>query len=162
MPSNNSLVYWDTCVFIHRLQATQEHINILRHLTRAAENGELEIVTSIFTSVEICYLDKTQLTKPHFTIEQENKIVEFLDNPYIKLRQIDRDVARKSRSIVRNIPGIKPADALHLATAILYEVNEVQTYDPHLLSISEKMDNMKVVLPHWIGGQSEIPFKATS
>jgi predicted nucleic acid-binding protein len=162
MPSNNSIVYWDTCVFIHRLQGTAEYINILRQLTRAAENGAFEIVTSIFTSVEICYIDKAQLTKTHLTLDQENKIVAFLDNPYIKLRQIDRTVAAKSRSIVRNIPGIKPADALHLATAIVYGVSELQTYDPHLLKANELADGMKIIEPHWLGGQSEIPFGGTT
>ena len=44
---------WDSAVFIHRLEATPNQIEILRHVTDRAERGELKIATSAFTLCEV-------------------------------------------------------------------------------------------------------------
>ena len=53
MPNNLRLIYWDTAVIIHRIQATPEYIDILREITDAAERGEVKIVLSAFVVAEV-------------------------------------------------------------------------------------------------------------
>ena len=47
-------VYWDSCVFIDRIQRTPGRIAVLEEITNAAEAHEIEIITSNFTIAEVC------------------------------------------------------------------------------------------------------------
>jgi len=53
MPSDRAAVYWDSCVFISRIQGDPERIDLLRQLTSLAEKGKLLIVTSVLTIAEV-------------------------------------------------------------------------------------------------------------
>lgn len=61
-------------------------------------------------------------------IHRQNSLVtEFFENPFIELRNLDRFVAEKARPIVRQF-GLKPPDAIHVATAILMKVDLLHTF----------------------------------
>ena len=47
--------FWDSCVFIDRLQANNEaRIHTLRAITDAAELGHVRIITSSISLAEVC------------------------------------------------------------------------------------------------------------
>jgi predicted nucleic acid-binding protein len=136
-------VYWDAVCFIGRLQPHPDRIAALRHWTDRAERGEVEIVTSAWTLCEVSKVDEKLVDE-----EQEKKIADFFENPYILLRQIDRDVAIETRRIVRAY-RLKPKDALHVATAVLTNCSVLHTYDDqHLTKLTLRVGNPPLRIEH--------------
>lgn len=145
-------IYWDSMVFVHRIQKTPEHIEILRSITRRAEMGEILIVTSSFTMCEVACLS----AGGHDDDTQEKMIAEFFENPFIRTVQVDRRVARISRDIIRVLPNTPGKDAVHLASAVLTRCSELQTYDKkHLINKSMQYGAppMPISRPRYPGGQ---------
>jgi hypothetical protein len=57
VPDHETLVYWDSCVFIDRIEAKNlDRIDTLRAMTDAAERGERMIVTSALAMAEVVKL----------------------------------------------------------------------------------------------------------
>ena len=119
-------VYWDSCVFIDRIQRTPGRISILEEITNAAESNEIEIITSNFTIAEVCKLDAILVP---LVADQSLLIERYFDNEFIKLRQVTKAIASHAAELVRNTLGLKPPDAVHIATAIQAKVAVFQTYD---------------------------------
>jgi predicted nucleic acid-binding protein len=67
--------------------------------------------------------------------QTEQLVADWFENDYISIRNVDRFVAEKARPIVRKC-GVKPADATHIATAILMEVEVMHTFDVKLVGLS--------------------------
>ncbi len=145
-------VYWDSCVFIHCIQQTPQHIRILRNITAYAEAGKITIVTSALTLAEVVKCDTT-LPKS----EQEQLISEFFKNSYIAVRQVDRRVSDMARGIVRD-HGLKPPDAIHIATACITNVSEFNTYEQKMLGKSGSISELKaaIAIPNWVDGQIDM------
>jgi predicted nucleic acid-binding protein len=117
--------YWDTCLFIEILQKdNQERFEACEEMRAKAEKGELVIVTSTLTIVEVNKLPESGALPE----EQSRQILDFLENPYIVLRQLDRPTAERAHEIVR-VNGLSNADAIHVATALLAKVPVLYTYD---------------------------------
>jgi predicted nucleic acid-binding protein len=128
--------YWDACTFISRLQGDTDRIIPLEYLTDEAAAGRIEIVTSTLTIAEVCHLKKEcseeEMTEDIATISQ------FFSNDYISLVQVTKRIATDAANISRQY-GVKPPDAIHLATAISANCPIVHTYDGKKLL---KLDNM--------------------
>ncbi|MGI8746699.1 MAG: type II toxin-antitoxin system VapC family toxin [Bryobacteraceae bacterium] len=154
MTQNDSLAYWDSCVFIDRIEAKNlSRIDVLRAMTDAAERGELKIVSSTLSMAEVVKL--SNLTD----IDNESKeqlIVDFFDNDYIHVRNIDPRISWLARKIIRD-HNLKPPDAIHVATAILNHVEVLHTYDDvHLTPLSNKIHykdvwdkSLRIENPKW-------------
>jgi predicted nucleic acid-binding protein len=122
MPSS---IYWDTCIFIEILQKNdQARLTTCEDMRLKAERRELIIVTSTWTIVEVNKLPESG-SLPE---EQSKQIVEFFENPYIALRQLDRPTAELAHELTRT-HGLTNADAVHVATAITSKVPVLYTYD---------------------------------
>ncbi len=147
MKTEGPTVYWDSVVFIARIQREAGRIAVLEQISDAAERGELRIVTSTFTMVEVAKLNQSE-TLPE---EQERLIVEFFKNSFIILRQVDRRVATKAREIMRAHSGVKGKDAVHIATAVVWNVPVMHTYDEKLTSRNGKIDGLRIEEPRWTG-----------
>jgi predicted nucleic acid-binding protein len=155
MPDNETLVYWDSCVFIDRIEAkNSDRIDTLRAMTDAAERGELMIVTSALAMAEVVKL--TALSEASDK-EKENLIVEFFDNEYISVRNVTPAVSERARHIIRD-HNLKPPDAIHVATALLTKgVRVLETYDEsHLIPLDGKIGNPPLCIrtPKWVWQQS--------
>ena len=121
MPSK---VYWDSCCFIGLLQQEQDKVAALTDLSQKAAADDLVIVTSALAIAEVCKLPDTGL-QPE---DQAQKILAFFENPYIVVRSLDRMIAERANMIARQ-QGVKPPDAIHLATGILTGCEVFYTYD---------------------------------
>ena len=118
--------YWDSCVFISRIQGDPARIDVLQHITDEAAQDKIQIVTSTFTIAEVCKLSRED---DEALLEAEaEEIAKFFDNPYIYLVQVSRGIAIKAASLSRK-HGVKPADAIQLATAMHANCQIVHTYD---------------------------------
>src|SRR5258708_7585108 len=107
-------IYWDSSVYIDRLQLTADKIDTLRAITDAAEAGRVTLLASTLVLAEVAKLDK------HEGADEEEKLknLEALwENDYFIIQSVDRSIALRAAQIVRE-NRLKPADAIHVATAL--------------------------------------------
>lgn len=153
-------LYWDSCVFIDRIARTAGRIDALEQITDAATGGDIIIVASTLCIAE-CYKIKESLDS--WSV-QKKLINDFFDNPWIELVQVDSVVAEKAQEISRDF-GIKPPDAIHIATAILRKAEEFQTYDGKKGHSPLKFDGLigkpplRIKVPQLIDRQQALEFK---
>jgi hypothetical protein len=57
MPASRSYVYWDACVFIDYLQKAPSRIAVLDSIVAEARNGQLLLVTSTLSMVEVAFAE---------------------------------------------------------------------------------------------------------
>jgi hypothetical protein len=123
-------------LFVHRIGEDQRYYDVLKTITDAAAAGDVLIVTSAFTLAEVGMVG-TGLTNE----EQEDLIVRFFDNPYIRVLPYDRFVAKESRHILRSCPGVKGKDAVHIATALRTPgLSLMQSYDKGVLNKNGRIE----------------------
>ena len=147
-------IYWDSCVYISCIQETTGRIDTLRKIIKQAEDGDIVLVASTFIIAEVVKIKDCVLTSD----EQADKIKEFFDNDYIKVRDLDRKTASMANEIAR-VHSINPADAVHLATALRWQCDSFQTYDGEkggptkLLAFDGKIGRppLKIELPSFSG-----------
>jgi predicted nucleic acid-binding protein len=126
--------YWDSCAFLAWLLPEPEREDACRSVLRAAEDGELELVTSAFTLTEVIKLKgKTELK-----IEHERKIADFFKSDFIILRNVDRFVAVAAQRLVWE-HNVAPKDAIHVATALHWKIPVLDTFDDVLLGLNGKL-----------------------
>ena len=128
MPASRRL--WDSSVIIGYLagdESVSEHCQLI---IEQAERDELEIVVSAVAAAEVAFLGG------YSEEDSEDMIREFFGRDYIILVAVDAPLAALARSLVsryRNEMRIKPADAIHLATAIQLNLPVLETTDGDLL-----------------------------
>ncbi len=125
MPTRPRRLYWDSCVFIHALQQTPDLAPVLKVVITSAQSGDLVIVTSTFTLAEVIGRPRRS-----FTAADEKLVRELFENPYIVVRDLTRPIATEARRIVVE-HGLKPPDAVHVATALDAGVAVFHTTDGH-------------------------------
>lgn len=89
--------------------------------------------------------------------EVEQKIVDFFENEYILVVDVDRKAAEEARKISRQ-HAVKPKDAVHLATATLAKLEIFDTWDGGLTKLDGKVGNppLRISHPRW-EGQPQLP-----
>ena len=117
-------VYWDSCIFIDAIQQTPSLSDTLRQIIADARAGTAQIITSTFTLAEVIGSKDAASRNPAL----ESTIRELFNHRYIVLRPVDKHIAEQARQIARD-NGLKPADAIHVATAIESEVQVMHTRD---------------------------------
>jgi|CZKG01.1.fsa_nt_gi predicted nucleic acid-binding protein len=137
MPDEPRRVYWDANVPLSYLNGVPDRVPILDELFRQARAGEIELVTSAISRVEIAFI---QSERDAGTLDQETEdAIDALWSPGapIKTVQFYDLIGDKARALMRQ--GIsqgwgklKPMDAIHLATAQQMAVTEFHTYDGQL------------------------------
>jgi predicted nucleic acid-binding protein len=116
--------YWDSCAFLAWLLPEPEREDACRSVLRAAEDGELELVTSALTLTEVIKLKGKEELKADF----EKKIAEFFKNDFIILRNVDRFIATSAQRLVWE-NNVTPRDAMHVATALHWKNPVLDTFD---------------------------------
>jgi len=126
--------YWDSSAFLAWLLPEPDREDACRSVLRAAEEGEIEIVTSALTLTEVIKLKG----KPELKREQEKKIAEFFQNEYIIVRNVDRFVALSAQRLVWD-QNLAAKDSIHVATALRYKIPVLDTFDDQLIGLSGKL-----------------------
>jgi predicted nucleic acid-binding protein len=112
----------------------EDRYGMCRNVIAAAERNQLEIATSALSFAEVC-------KAPGIADQTEDKIAAFFEKDYILPVNLDRAVGERARALMRmGISKFKPADACHLATAALANVDEMHTFDDRLLVLTDKID----------------------
>ena len=124
---------WDSVVIIDFLDGKERANPHCPAIIEEAERGETEIIVSVFAQIEVVKIDSA------LTEEEERMIREFFGRPYILAAALDPFVAQTAREIIRastasaNIRSVKPKDAVHVATALRWEVPVFESYDDVLM-----------------------------
>ncbi|GCA95945.1 type II toxin-antitoxin system VapC family toxin [Microcystis aeruginosa] len=132
------LHYWDSCVFLAFLKNEKDKINDCISVLKAAENGQVIIVTSTLTFIEVVKLEKGQ---PKLPKESEEKISDFFRHEWIYIYDVDRKVGELARELMCQYQALKPKDATHLATAIKARVDVLDTFDDETSCINPKTND---------------------
>lgn len=120
--------YWDSCVFIHLIQGNEPSGgNDLKTLIAQAKEGKIEIVTSTITMAEVVKPYRCD-GKSMAEADKQLAVSAFIDHPII-LVDVIQPIAARAREIQWGIEGIKPYDAIHLATAEFAKVVRFDTTD---------------------------------
>lgn len=124
-------VYWDSNVFLGYLRDEADKVETCGHILQAAENGLLVIVTSALTLAEVIYLKGSTKLRS----EQRVEVEAFFKAEFISVRNVTRATAEFASDLVWD-HNIHPKDAIHVATACMYGVPVLHTYDDKLLASS--------------------------
>lgn len=143
MANSPKRLAWDSCIWISYIQeeavvlpngATENRATMCRDVLQAAEKGTVEIVVSAIALVEVIGRNKTAGF-------DDQKVRDFFDNDYILLVSADKDVSDFARKLMlAGHPKLRPADAIHVATACIADADELHTFDAALLALDGKID----------------------
>ena len=121
-------IYWDSDAFLGWLSNDPGKSDKCGGVISRAERGEVLIVTSTLTLAE-CLWMRGQAKVP----EDKALIVRrFFRRSYIRVYNVTRKIAEQAQDLVWQ-NGIKPKDAIHVATAIGLDVTALETFDEGLL-----------------------------
>jgi hypothetical protein len=143
-------VYWDACVFHALIGKEAGRVETCLRIEKAALNGEIEIYTSTVTFVE-CVWIKGQPDK--LSKEHEQFIQKYFMHKYIRAINCDRQIAEAARNLIWQFPHLKPKDAIHVASAISKQIDEMHTYDrDDLVKLSGQIGSppLKICHPEFV------------
>ncbi len=151
MANDNPIYYWDSCVFLAAVDAEQDRVPVIEALLDECESGKVTIVTSHLSITEVCFA-KEEKTGGKLSKQTADRILVFWDSSSpIKTAEVDEIIARNAQTLIRLLLGrgraLKPADAIHLATAKTWGVTEFHTYDQKLFRCEQIM-GFKIYHPH--------------
>ena len=117
--------YWDSCNFISLIAEDEaERAEICQRILEDAEAGRVVIVTSTLTIAEVIRMRGS----PMLTEDEEATISNFFLHRYILMYDVTRIIAENARKLARE-HGIRPNDAIHLATALLSDADVFETWN---------------------------------
>ncbi|MEH0823428.1 MULTISPECIES: type II toxin-antitoxin system VapC family toxin [unclassified Micromonospora] len=122
-PNTPETVYLDSCAFLYVLNGTKG-FEPVADLLRIADAGQVTILTSPLILVEVRGAERSAA----FDVSRENYVRRLIDNPRLLLVEFDRTVALKARDLTWRYQ-LKPADAIHLASAVVGGADAFMTFD---------------------------------
>jgi predicted nucleic acid-binding protein len=125
------LIYWDSDAFLGWLQQEPGKVELCEGTIERAEQGEVVIFTSALTIAEVLWLRGA----PPIPQQKADIVRKFFRRSYIRVRNVTRAVSEAAQDLVWN-NGIKPKDAIHVATALDARAAALETFDEGLLSKS--------------------------
>jgi predicted nucleic acid-binding protein len=129
------LRYWDSVAFLAYFLAEKGRVDSCEAVLEEAEKGKILIVTSALTLSEVLALRGAKRLVPR--PKMKARVIDFFKNEYIAVQNVTREVAELSRDLVWD-HGIKPKDAIHVASAIAAGVTVFETYDRPLITKGNK------------------------
>ena len=135
MASTKQRIFWDSCVWICLVNKEPGYANC-EYCINCAKAGDLQIWSSSLVLAEVL---KKKVGRGQFLQLAEIKDIEFekfIQQDYVTEVQIDHDIAVKARQLCRKHSTLRVNDAVHFATALLYNADALYTGDPALLGLS--------------------------
>jgi predicted nucleic acid-binding protein len=123
-------VYWDSCVWIGLLNEEPVILDSAKWAIERAEKGEIEIWSSNLVLAEV-FKVKTNNGDKALLAAKDAEFDKLYNQPFIQRVQVDADIAREARRLLRaGTAGLKrPNDAIHLASAVWWNLDELYTHD---------------------------------
>lgn len=133
-------LYWDSCSFLGLINSEAGKHQDCLAVWSEAKGGRSVIYTSFFTYAEVFKVKCEGKAKP-LPIDNDKPVEEVLQQPFIIPVVVDELIGIAARRLMRSYPECKkPSDAVHLATALRLNVDEMHTYDgSDLLALSGRV-----------------------
>jgi predicted nucleic acid-binding protein len=141
-----SLRYWDAGVFIALLKPEAWRLDEVNAVLKVAEAGQILVVTSSVSLVEVVKLDAKQAII-EIPAADCAKIEGFFSRSYVSVRLLDFKVGATARDYIWRY-GLDTRDSIHLATAVRYHLPQLDTYDQHLLDLNGKISGLNISHPN--------------
>jgi predicted nucleic acid-binding protein len=127
-------IYCDSCVFLAYFNGEIGRVDVLESLfTQIKQDKTKKLITSVLTIAEVTHTSREKKTQK-LQIGIENRLDAFwADDDLLELTEVNEWIAREARRLLRLAItegfGLKPPDAIHLATAQLVKAEKLITYD---------------------------------
>jgi predicted nucleic acid-binding protein len=133
-------LYWDSCAFLGLINNEAAKHARCNAVWDEAVRGEAEIYTSFFAFAEV-YKAKCEGTRKPLLVSEEDRVVQFMNQEFVFGVVVDETIGIAARRLMRQYGECKkPTDAIHLATALRLNVDEMHTYDgSDLLGLNGKV-----------------------
>lgn len=135
-------VAWDACTWIATIiqektplkgGGVENRAILCNHVIDLATRKQVEIARSGLSLAEVCRDDQVKR-------EGGDVLADFFRNEYILIVPVDRYVGTLARELMQvGHPGLRPPDAVHLATAVIADAAEFHTFDSALLKLDGKI-----------------------
>jgi len=155
--TNPEVLYWDSCTYLDYLKGDEHPLHAqMQMVIEGWREGKVTLVTSALTITEVLWV-KCSEDQARSMIDRswEPKIVALFDPPHtqpLKIVELNRVVARAARELVWD-HGIKPKDAVHVASALAGHCHMLHTNDTKLHKFSGKLGGtpkLRIEPPSWI------------
>ena len=134
--------YWDSCAFLGWLKGEEDKEAECASVLEEAVSGKLEIVTSTLTLAEVLWLSKPK----RIPKEDREKVRQAFESPWLVLWEVDRRIAERAQDVVWD-HDVEPKDAIHVATALAADVEQLDTFDGPLLKRSGQIEGLQIGRP---------------
>ncbi len=152
MPDMYKRPYLDSSVYIAAIRGSPPEptgrADTARRILQDAVDGRYQIYASTFVKVEVVKdSNRPVLQAPQETVDA------FLQRSCFVWLDLDIPTAEKARDLARNY-GLRPADAVHLATAIKAKADQLLAWDNRFPK--GNFEGVLVTEPHWMGQEKLI------
>lgn len=147
------IIYWDTDAFLGWLQNEAGKVELCAGTLDRAERGEVLIVSSALTIAEVLW----RKAAPKITKDKAAILHKFFRRSFIRIRGVSRAIAEEAQMVVWD-HGIKPKDAVHVATAIDAKAAILETFDEDLIARSGKVGGLTIRRPI-APAQGKLPYE---
>jgi len=135
-------LYWDSNAFLALLQNEPDREAACRDTLAAAQKGDFLIVTSALTLAEVLWLKGA----PRLTEDKADLLNRFFRRSSMRVVNLDRTIAQRAQRLVWE-SGIRPKDAVHVATALQYECKVLETFDQPLIQKGLGLEDIEIREP---------------
>lgn len=130
MKSGRYWHYWDSCIFMHWFSDPKKDAAVvdgIEEIVRQVERGEAGVMTSVITRIEVlnCKMEKEYVER-FFKLFSRPSMQQVNVDP--RVAQLAHDIRDHYASLAKPVKLWTP-DCIHLATAIIYEADEMNTLD---------------------------------
>lgn len=138
-------IYWDSDAFLGYFNNEPDKQSKCEGVLQAADEGAVVIVTSALTLTEVLYVKG----KSKMDVSKRDLVDQFFKSDYISVHNVTRPIANMARDLVWD-HNVRPKDAIHVATATINKVEELNTFDEKLLGLDGKTGKpiLRICKPH--------------
>lgn len=140
MPSNKPpLIYLDACCFIAFFANEASRADVIASLLEESLEKKIRVITSVLSVTEVAFLEDEKSSRILRSEVEQRFDDTFNDRSTIALIEYSQMTARKAREVMRksvaikDLPNVKAADAIHVASALSVGADMFFTYDEKLL-----------------------------
>ena len=143
--------YWDSTNWISLLAEDEEYrADICQNILNDMVAGKLTLITSAWTLAEVV----KRRHSPGVPADDDQVITDFFrQHDNLVIHDVTRAVSEKARSLSRE-HGLRPADAVHLATALSSGAEVFETWDMNDFSPLRGRVPIEIREPTWEGAIS--------
>lgn len=144
MKSGVTLVYLEPSMILAYLQKEKGRWPECNACINSLKSGQFHGITSALSMAEVA--------KPKggdartIPLDKYKEMEQFFEYSWLSLVGVDRRVAKRARELVRQY-NIRGADAVHLATAQVFDADFLFTYDDDLLDLASQIARPQIQHP---------------